>query len=500
MRQLFYFNNIKRNLSSLGNLSDINSSVSITADNNWWGNINTDVCNPIGSYLKNKDAKPTTNNDKVTVNNWYYLDVVDKSGNTIKKEITRIGDYVGNTFDFKLMFKLNNGKGDFNYPYFANDFNLTGDKLSLFDGEIYTNSITKRFAGDSLAFNMLTNEPNSTLTFKNDMFGARVPFTFKETYPLSRLQNIIDNVWENDSAYIYDDYKYDPSVDADMINGIIVNKTITIDGKGATIDLDHKTRGFYVDAPEVVFKNIKIINGNLGNGGMGGAIFLNSKFGEIINATFESNTADYGGAVAITENYVTVTNSTFKNNYASEKGAGIYVVAKGLRITNNLFDSNHAAYGEDPCVEGYTFYISFSDNNTYINNSITGIGGKDDEVNPSFNPKHDTIKQSATANHKSHAKQVSHDKITVKSNNKQIPLSNNQLTLDVLNQIFNQNFTNGYLLVYIDGKVVFNATTTDDITQVIYDLLKLLSGNHEIKIVFTDKDGNTGNYTETITL
>ncbi len=76
----------------------------------------------------------------------------------------------------------------------------------------------------------------------------------------------------------------------------------------------------------------------------------------------------------------------------------------------------------------------------------------------------------------------------------------NYLDLKSLNNIFNQNFTNGHLLVYIDGKLVFNGTTTDDLSLIIYNLINLLSGNHEIKVVFTDENGNTNNYTENITV
>jgi hypothetical protein len=35
---------------------------------------------------------------------------------------------------------------------------------------------------------------------------------------------------------------------------------------------------------------------------------------------------------------------------------------------------------------------------------------------------------------------------------------------------------------------------------IIFDLLDLLSGNHEIKVVFTDNGGNTNTYTENITI
>ena len=76
----------------------------------------------------------------------------------------------------------------------------------------------------------------------------------------------------------------------------------------------------------------------------------------------------------------------------------------------------------------------------------------------------------------------------------------NYLNLSRLNDIFNQNFTDGHLLVYIDGKLVFNGTTTDDLSLIIYNLINLISGNHEIKVVFTDDNGNTSNYTENLTV
>lgn len=86
------------------------------------------------------------------------------------------------------------------------------------------------------------------------------------------------------------------------------------------------------------------------------------------------------------------------------------------------------------------------------------------------------------------------------TSSKIITSNNNYLTLNRLNNIFNQNFTNGHLILYIDGKIVFNATTTDDLSEIIFDLLKLLTGNHELKVEFTDSTGKTNIYTENITV
>ena len=127
---------------------------------------------------------------------------------------------------------------------------------------------------------------------------------------------------------------------------------------------------------------------------------------------------------------------------------------------------------------------------------LTGSDEEDDTDSPSYSG--DSGDSGYSGDSGSGAGYRSIDKITV--GNHQISISNNKLTLGVLNQIFNKDFRNGHLLVYIDGILVFNATTTDDLTQVIIDLLSLLLGKHEIKVVFTDGNGNTNNHTENITI
>ena len=74
----------------------------------------------------------------------------------------------------------------------------------------------------------------------------------------------------------------------------------------------------------------------------------------------------------------------------------------------------------------------------------------------------------------------------------------NSLTLEALNSIFDLNFTNGHLLVYIDGVLVFNDTVGDDLTTIIMELLDKYLGEHEIKVVFTDNKNNTNTYKENV--
>ena len=70
--------------------------------------------------------------------------------------------------------------------------------------------------------------------------------------------------------------------------------------------------------------------------------------------------------------------------------------------------------------------------------------------------------------------------------------------LDYLNKLFNMTFINGHLLIYIDGELVFNGTTTDDLTQVLFEIIDKYLGEHEITVEFTDSANKTNTYKEKI--
>ena len=72
-------------------------------------------------------------------------------------------------------------------------------------------------------------------------------------------------------------------------------------------------------------------------------------------------------------------------------------------------------------------------------------------------------------------------------------------TIRTLKNIFGQEFINGHLVVYIDGKVVFNASVNEDLSTVIFKIINSLLGNHELKVEFT-VNGDTKTYTENITI
>ena len=72
-------------------------------------------------------------------------------------------------------------------------------------------------------------------------------------------------------------------------------------------------------------------------------------------------------------------------------------------------------------------------------------------------------------------------------------------TIQSLNEIFGQNFINGHLVVYIDGKVVFNGTVGDDLSTIIFKIIDSLLGKHELKVEIT-VNNETQTYTENITI
>lgn len=265
----------------------------------------------------------------------------------------------------------------------------------------------------------------------------------------------------------------------------------------------------------------------MARGGLGGAIFIKgNKITDIYDCTFISNKAShYGGAVYIHEQNseaVYFINCNFTENSAGENGGAINIynsqpnsnsivkyIIIGSKFYKNSAKLGGAIYYNDGPVE--IIQSEFIGNSAkkqagaiyrngeliqrevlFLNNTPQDFeftGGDDDNH---YKPTPNQNYQEYSTNYRS----VN----TITANNHQISIQDNKLTLYVLNQIFNMDFRNGHLLVYIDGKLVFNATTTDDLSQVIFDLLDLLSGNHEIKVEFTDNNGNTNTYTENITI
>ena len=109
--------------------------------------------------------------------------------------------------------------------------------------------------------------------------------------------------------------------------GIKINKTITIDGKGHTIDGNHQSRAFQIENCAAILKNIKFINckctmdgGALDVSGWHGGILSNCTF--INNSAEDENDCNGGAIYGSWSKYCTITNCTFINNTADRDVGG----------------------------------------------------------------------------------------------------------------------------------------------------------------------------------
>ncbi|MBO6111269.1 MAG: hypothetical protein J6P12_10525, partial [Methanobrevibacter sp.] len=116
----------------------------------------------------------------------------------------------------------------------------------------------------------------------------------------NQLQNLINSAGEGDTISLTSDY-----VGGGEVN---INKQITINGNGHSIDASHASRIFMINADNVVLKNLRLLNGNTDM--WGGAIYCEHPL-TIDNCEFISNHAKYKGGALYSFTELTVTNTIF---------------------------------------------------------------------------------------------------------------------------------------------------------------------------------------------
>ena len=136
---------------------------------------------------------------------------------------------------------------------------------------------------------------------------------------LQRYINAADSVLTLDR-----NYTFTTGLDENLTDGIIIDKPLTINGNGFTINADGKARIFQIKSNDVVLKDITFKNGY--TNGDGGAIHWSTNNSNILNCYFINNTAKRGGANHF-ENELQDSNinATFINNTAN----GLYLFYGG---------------------------------------------------------------------------------------------------------------------------------------------------------------------------
>ncbi|ALT67915.1 Ig-like domain repeat protein [Methanobrevibacter millerae] len=191
---------------------------------------------------------------------------------------------------------------------------------------------TVSISGDDTLIAQATDTHESVLTDDSGSF--------------TQLDDKIQNMPVNGSIKLDKNYTYSTG-ERVGIDGIVINKDITIDGDGHTIDGANLASIFQItDNANVVLKNIVFANARGTNGSA--VIVSSSENVEIINSQFINNSALNGGAIyfasadtsSITSN-LKIVGSTFVNNRAVNGGA-FYVSGDLFNVTSSTFNHNIA--------------------------------------------------------------------------------------------------------------------------------------------------------------
>ena len=161
-----------------------------------------------------------------------------------------------------------------------------------------------------------------------------------------------DKIYSADAGSTIDltrDYKY--TDDFKITTGVFINKDITINGNGHTIDGMGKSRIFNINYGDgltfhkVTLNNIKFKNGNAKI--YGGAI-LNFANLTINNCYFTSNNAGTAGGAVNSLGSLTLKNSVFNKNSAGGDAGAVFslTIIKGAEFYRNYFAGHNAT--EDP--------------------------------------------------------------------------------------------------------------------------------------------------------
>ena len=152
---------------------------------------------------------------------------------------------------------------------------------------------------------------------------------------------------EGKTIYIAEGVNY---LDAADVNGLTIDKNISIIGMGneVVIDANNNGRIFNIDGLTVNFSNLVFTNANVASATdkRGGAIWARNAILNIDNCQFINNTAgpssSYGGAINLKSSSATITDSSFSGNSAFYSGGAINAENSNLllNISNCIFTEN----------------------------------------------------------------------------------------------------------------------------------------------------------------
>ena len=193
------------------------------------------------------------------------------------------------------------------------------------------------FAGDA-------NENLSQVDNHNDGIVA-IDNAVKGNF--TELANSIENASQGSVLSLDKDYEYD----AGNVEGITINKSMTVDGRGHILDGANASRMFLISHSNVTLKNLIFKNGFSDD--CGGAIHLNNSTLLMSNCTFINNMADVGGgALYASQSNVSIAGSSFSYNC----GEGLYVSGGAVNLFNSSASISDSGFFNNAADAGGALY------------------------------------------------------------------------------------------------------------------------------------------------
>ena len=212
----------------------------VNADYNWFGNTN-----------ENYNVKPNVESS-VKLNRWLFLDA--NANSTLLKidESAVINVSLNNAYDrtSRKVYDVETNLPDVCFDVSSVNNAAIMDKLELVGGK-------------GNASYMPVNEGVGSVDFKYYSFNKTVTFNVV-TVPedsFTKLQEIINNASVHDSIVLNRSYKYYPNFDGDLKNGIVINKSLMVNGNGHVIDGANQARLFNFTTNSIELYNFILVNG-----------------------------------------------------------------------------------------------------------------------------------------------------------------------------------------------------------------------------------------------
>ena len=270
------------------------------------------------------------------------------------------------------------GTGEIKFKVGESSISLTKDWINIKTPKLFINGLPSTAPElenyyDKTETSIIVNSLQEEINAKEEENNILKEYSFSD------LQEFIDNADDGSTLNLNGIFKYNSETDSDYVNGVIINKDLTINTSSSlTIDGNNLATCLLVsNNKKLVLSNVTIING------VRGIYCRNYSSLDISNCIIANNKLIESNGVGIASLRVangTIDNCTFKGNECirdsdedwsiHKTGMGTVYVGYGstCKITNSKFNDNYS-YLTTVLVVSYDETNGLSQSTTYIENN-----------------------------------------------------------------------------------------------------------------------------------